>query len=1247
MIFLQPMKRTKSGSQPTRIMPRRGKTRQNSTNAGAVDAGENSEGNLPCDVDEGNLPFEDSRSRKSRKRVISAENGNTSETPSLTEASASTSAQGSNSGRRKRKKLNTENVTGSYSSLADEALTLTDNRSSHESPELACSICLGAVENRAFTDACYHTFCFECLVEWSKVRAVCPLCKKSFHSIIHSFRSYDDYKLYQVPTSYVSNSVNISSLSNLSASSSSTFSRAGRFFNAMGRTVLMAPSNDGDHMLALRRRVYTNSDEMQLRGLWSSDGVVMVPSHQVSPAMFDCYPVMLERVRPWVQRDIAVIVGNVDVQTVVDIVLGLLRQFPITSEDFYERLFPFLSMHTRRFLLELDAFARSPFDMTTYDARVVYSTGGSVETPLHLPTEHVEDISSSDDSDIELVSPAVVSGAETAHNSHVSMITDHVVPDLLRSLRSFQHSLLMTFSSMSHRSFGSGLESPVPGPSGLGQAVATDESSSVGSRASMLAQNGDERSDSPMVLSDADSDIVVVDVDSFVQSPIHISSGEDDGGAERSRARRRRRRRRHRAHGHKERGRESEEGSNITAAEEYDAKDSDRQTEPHAEGHRSVGYAAESDLVQAVEQSESSGHARDQPSSRSSNVKLNDHSSPGAESSPSKRTLETHVENSADTFDQSRLKRSQSANSVSFVSEASADDVKPLTCKKHVSGHKSSKQKVRALVAEKRSAEGAEKVVPGDRERTVVGNNDQSSAEAPNEAAVPSVGESSEACADFGSGPVPVCSSSEEGTVVQNLATGSQSDDGITVPCIAEVFSLPADSSLCPGSEDNQSSSLSTTEVTCGAADQCLPIAVDNLPPRDGNRCVGFCDVVQTYQLDADEPAGVGNGADKADSCDFETSVASVLSPNHTHPSNVDTADTAARPDHPGDLQCLPSLQDLASLSDQGATCECTSHSSESSANIGTAAASSAFKSQLPIQSVKCYDLESQDVDECVDEPLQNDPNDDLLVVPQESETVLLPDNSSHQDLEFHGDTSRLYTDTANSENQSSVLSRDICSTASGMSSDGSQLIDGGLTDYPQSASSSSHAGLVIDENKSSPAKPSPAINESIVIGSPEHSTDSSDSDVEWLLETGMSGRQRCISISSSDSSVLFNRSDMEDAESIFSDSDSLEIFDEKPLASRFDDQSAESARLCQTLDNQPSSLLDSIMSDVASPMDVDETEAVTHSEEQEESKSCVDNAVIAGTISDGYSSDVTLQSIPAVDGCIRMSDPDAILSQL
>lgn len=35
----------------------------------------------------------------------------------------------------------------------------------------------------AAIDSCPHKFCFECIVEWSKVANICPMCKKSFHKV--------------------------------------------------------------------------------------------------------------------------------------------------------------------------------------------------------------------------------------------------------------------------------------------------------------------------------------------------------------------------------------------------------------------------------------------------------------------------------------------------------------------------------------------------------------------------------------------------------------------------------------------------------------------------------------------------------------------------------------------------------------------------------------------------------------------------------------------------------------------------------------------------------------------------------------------------------------------------------------------------------------------------------------------------------------------------------------------------------
>lgn len=48
---------------------------------------------------------------------------------------------------------------------SDEQQRQIENRS----PPPNCSICLGRVKSKCFTDSCMHQFCFSCLLEWSKV----------------------------------------------------------------------------------------------------------------------------------------------------------------------------------------------------------------------------------------------------------------------------------------------------------------------------------------------------------------------------------------------------------------------------------------------------------------------------------------------------------------------------------------------------------------------------------------------------------------------------------------------------------------------------------------------------------------------------------------------------------------------------------------------------------------------------------------------------------------------------------------------------------------------------------------------------------------------------------------------------------------------------------------------------------------------------------------------------------------------
>ena len=52
--------------------------------------------------------------------------------------------------------------------------------------------------------------------------------------------------------------------------------------------------------------------------------------------------------------------------------MGLIKRFPIDSDEFYEHIHPYMRENTRHFMHEFLFFARSPFCMETYDTKAVY-----------------------------------------------------------------------------------------------------------------------------------------------------------------------------------------------------------------------------------------------------------------------------------------------------------------------------------------------------------------------------------------------------------------------------------------------------------------------------------------------------------------------------------------------------------------------------------------------------------------------------------------------------------------------------------------------------------------------------------------------------------------------------------------------------------------------------------------------------------------------------------------------------------
>ncbi|KAK6180077.1 hypothetical protein SNE40_012291 [Patella caerulea] len=346
---------------------------------------------------------------------------------------------------------------------------------STNSPDPNCAICLGKLENKSFTDSCFHMFCFVCLLEWSKVKNECPLCKQSFKSIIHNVRSYEDYDQYHL-SMYRSNH-----------SPEHPYSRSFRYrttltedrvLNLRSR-VIGNPVTDPETVLQLqaigasphilrttdfntrqdwnrrrqastsdfRRRIYTNG--MRLSGVRGTNGRV----RDISPAFFTANPALTHRLVPWLNRELNALLFNQEshVQFVLELIMGLIKRFEINSEDFYQHISPFIGRHTRHFVHEFQMFAMSPYCMTIHDKKAIYQ---QQTESVSSDTDTVNSISD-EDSDVQIVSTEAAPSAPSREFLNLPDISAEV------QVRSSNFSFWGGPSYLSTSSW----HSPTPGPS--------------------------------------------------------------------------------------------------------------------------------------------------------------------------------------------------------------------------------------------------------------------------------------------------------------------------------------------------------------------------------------------------------------------------------------------------------------------------------------------------------------------------------------------------------------------------------------------------------------------------------------------------------------------------------------------------------------------------------------------------------------------------------------------------------------
>ncbi|KAJ0182347.1 hypothetical protein K1T71_001716 [Dendrolimus kikuchii] len=287
--------------------------------------------------------------------------------------------------------------------------------SGRSSPPPNCAICLGTCKNKSFTDSCLHQFCFKCLLTWSKVKAVCPLCKQNFRSIIHNVRSNDQYEEYMVEQRQTEEGVErLLDIDTLTIPTRrfryrTTFTLPRRETIAIQQLLLhyplvaeafpRSPPRRRRSPASFRRTVYRHN-------LWAR------PLPDFTGRFRDCSPefyryneTQMHRLVPWLDRELHYLLNENlgHISYVLNRILELLRQYHMNSFEFRDEMRRYLGDRTEHFLHEMYCFASTPYDMTGYDRNVQYTTDTRISTMVN------EIISSSDseasvDSDIMMVS---------------------------------------------------------------------------------------------------------------------------------------------------------------------------------------------------------------------------------------------------------------------------------------------------------------------------------------------------------------------------------------------------------------------------------------------------------------------------------------------------------------------------------------------------------------------------------------------------------------------------------------------------------------------------------------------------------------------------------------------------------------------------------------------------------------------------------------------------------------------------
>uniref|UniRef100_A0A2S2NC52 RING-type E3 ubiquitin transferase n=1 Tax=Schizaphis graminum TaxID=13262 RepID=A0A2S2NC52_SCHGA len=275
-------------------------------------------------------------------------------------------------------------------------------------PDTQCSICLDDLTNKCYSNSCWHLFCFECLKRWSISEPTCPLCKKAFSVIYHSFNDLGVHETYSVPLQArpLSPRMFIPPYNEMTVDVNRMF-RMTLFMDIVRRNERMI--RDINHIYDTdlnhndnRRLVDANQDysrptlqrpimgqatriRVYVENAWAE------PLPDLSGRFRDCSsafyrnnPAQTYRLHSFILRDLVAIRETARIEgepvpllesddvSVTNLIMRSLTSYEIRELHMINILRPFLFRQAPHFCHELYNFANSPYDIVGYDRNVQY-----------------------------------------------------------------------------------------------------------------------------------------------------------------------------------------------------------------------------------------------------------------------------------------------------------------------------------------------------------------------------------------------------------------------------------------------------------------------------------------------------------------------------------------------------------------------------------------------------------------------------------------------------------------------------------------------------------------------------------------------------------------------------------------------------------------------------------------------------------------------------------------------------------